>query len=446
MIERLFRLRENGSTVRREAVGGGATFFTLSYILFVQPAVLSSCGMDHGAVALATCVSAALATILMGILANLPVALAPAMGHNFFFAFTVCGATAAGGYGYPWTIGLGAVFVSGALFVVLSVTGVRSAVLRAFPSGLRTGIAVGIGLLITLVGLQYGGIVVAQPGSMIGLGRLGSPPALAAIAGTAVLLALLARGVRGAMLLGIAAAALCGAFQGLLRFEGIVGFPSIEESTILKLDIAGVFREPGFLTVLFVLLFLDFFDTVGTLLGVGESGGLLVGGEIPRSKQAFLSDAIGTSAGALLGTSTITSYIESAAGIAEGARTGLANLFTAGLLLLSLAFYPLVRAIGGGIETEGGAVLYPFIAPPLIVVGAFMLRTVRSLDWNDPTEYLPAFLPMVIIPFSFSISEGIAFGFIASALLKTASGRAREIHPLLAFLALLFLARYLFLK
>jgi AGZA family xanthine/uracil permease-like MFS transporter len=445
VIERLFHLRESGSTVRREMIGGATTFFTLSYILFVQPVVLASCGMDHGAVVLATCVGSAVATLLTGVLANLPVAQAPAMGHNFYFAFTVCGAAAVGGYGYPWTVALGAVFVSGSLFILLSLSGVRSAVLRVFPASLRTGIAVGIGLLITLIGLQYGGLVVARPGTLIGLGDLGAPPARAAIAGTVVLLALLARRVRGAMLLGIAAAALVGAAHGILRFEGVVGFPEIREPAAFRLDIPGVFREPGFLTVLFVLLFLDFFDSVGTLLGVGESGGLLRNGDLPRSREAFLSDAIGTSFGALLGTSTISSYVESAAGIAEGARTGLANIMTAFLLLLSLAFYPLVRAIGGGIPTEGGATVYPFIAPPLIVVGALMLRVVRSLDWEDPTEYLPAFLPMVFIPFSFSISEGIGFGFIAYALLKLAAGRMREVHPLMILLALLFLGRSIFL-
>jgi AGZA family xanthine/uracil permease-like MFS transporter len=293
--------------------------------------------------------------------------------------------------------------------------------------------------------LQYGGIVVARPGTMIGLGELGAPETQASLVGTVVLIVLMGRKVRGAMLLGIGAAAIVGALHGLVRFEGIVGFPRIEEPAIGKLDIVGVFREKGFLSVLFVLLFLDFFDSVGTLLGVGEAGGLLRDGEIPRSKQAFLSDAIGTSVGALLGTSTISSYIESAAGIAEGARTGLASVVTACLLLLSILFYPLVRAIGGGIETGEGAMLYPFIAPPLIVVGSLMLRTVRSLDWEDPTEYLPAFLPMVIIPFSFSISEGIAFGFIAHALLKTLCGRAREVHPLLLALGLLFLFRDLFL-
>jgi len=307
MLESVFRLRENGTTFRREMIGGATTFFTLSYILFVQPAVLSSCGMDHGAVVIATCVASAFATLLMGILANLPVALAPAMGHNFFFAFTVCGAAAAGGYGYSWTVGLGAVFLSGALFVLLSLTGVRSAILNVFPAGLRVSIAVGIGLLISLVGLEYGGIVVGKPGTLVGLGDFGAPPAQAAIAGAAVTLLLLALRVRGAMLLGVAAAVIVGLLRGIFPFEGIVGFPRVEEPALLRLDIAGVFREPGFLTVLFVLLFLDLFDTIGTLLGVAESGGLLREGRLPRDRQALFSDAAGTVAGSLLGTSTVTS-------------------------------------------------------------------------------------------------------------------------------------------
>lgn len=446
MLERLFHVRELGSSVRRETVGGATTFFTLSYILFVQPAILSACGMDHGAVALATSVSSAFATLLMAFLANLPIALAPGMGPNFFFAFSVCGAVAAGGYGYPWTVGLGAVFVSGALFTVLSLTGVRAAILHAFPASLRTGIAVGIGLMITLVGLQYGGLVVGHPGTLVSLGDLGAPAALAALGGTATAAVLLALRVRGAMLLGIAAATLAGALLGLVRVEGVVGFPSIAEPAFLRLDIAGVFREPGFLTVLFVFLFLDLFDTLGTLLGVSETGGLMKDGKLPRAREALFSDAAGTVAGSLLGTSTVTSYVESASGIAEGARTGLASVVTAILFLLSLAFYPLLRTIGGGVEAEGGVILRPFIAPPLVLIGAFMMRTVGDVNWKDPTEYLPAFLPMVIIPFSFKIHEGIAFGFIAYSLLKLVTGRAREGHWLLHALAVLFVMRYLFLE
>ncbi|MFH1279091.1 MAG: NCS2 family permease [Candidatus Eisenbacteria bacterium] len=446
MIERLFRVHELGSTVRREALGGATTFFTLSYILFVQPAILSACGMDHGAVALATCVASAFATLLMAFLANLPIALAPGMGPNFFFAFSVCGAMSAGGYGYPWTVALGAVFVSGSLFTVLSLTGVRSAILHAFPACLRTGIAVGIGLMITLVGLQYAGLVVGSPGTLISLGRPGAPPALAALAGTAAAAVFLALRIRGAMLLGVAAAAVVGALLGLVRIEGVVGFPRIADPALLRLDIPGVFREPGFVTVLFVFLFLDLFDTLGTLLGVCETGGLMENGKLPRAKEALFSDAAGTVAGSILGTSTVTSYVESAAGIAEGARTGLASVVTALLFLFSLAFYPLVRTIGGGVEAEGGVILRPFIAPPLILIGAVMMRTVGDVNWKDPTEYLPAFLPMVIIPFSFKIHEGIAFGFIAYSLLKLVTGRAREGHWLLHLLAGLFVLRYLFLE
>ncbi len=445
MIERIFHLSEKGTTPRREVIGGATTFFTLSYILFVQPAVLSSCGMDYGAVVLATCVASAVACILMGLLANLPIALAPGMGPNFFFAFTVCGTAAMGGYGYPWTVALGAVFISGALFIILSLSGLRSAILHSVPASLRIGIAVGIGLMITLVGLEYGGIVVGNPATLIALGDLRSPPVLAALTGTAVTGILMALRIRGAILIGVAAATAAGAAFGLVHYQGVFGFPRIEEAALFRLDIAGVFREPGFLTVLFVLLFLDLFDTVGTLLGVGEAGGLMKDGQLPRSKQALFSDASGTLVGSLFGTSTITSYVESAAGIGEGARTGLANMVTAAFYLLALAFYPLVQSIGGGIETEGAVTLRPFIAPALIVIGAIMFRTVRSVDWEDATEYLPAFFPMVIIPFSFKIHEGIAFGFIACSLLKVASGRAREVHWLVHLLAVLFLLRYIFL-
>jgi len=445
MLERLFHLAEKGSDGRRETLGGATTFFTLSYIIFVQPAVLSGCGMDHGAVTLATCVASAIATILMGVLANLPIALAPGMGPNFFFAFTVCGGAAAGGMGYPWTVGLGAVFLSGALFIVLSLTGVRSAILHAFPASLRTAIAVGIGLMITLVGLEYAGLVVASPATLITLGAFGAKPTLAALAGTAAILLLMALRVRGAILIGIGTATAAGAVLGLVHVDRIFGFPAIGEPALLRLDVMGLFRQPGFYTVLFVFLFLDLFDTLGTLLGVGESGGLLVNGSLPRAKQALFSDAAGTLVGSLTGTSTITSYVESAAGIGDGARTGLANMVTAALFLLALAFYPLVRVIGGEVAVEGGPALRPFIAPALIVIGAFMMRTVGSIDWKDPTEYLPAFFPIVVIPFSFKIHEGISIGFIAYSAMKIASGRSREAHGLLHLLALLFLARYLFL-
>ncbi len=440
-----FHIAERGSDVRREVVGGATTFFTLSYILFVQPAILSSCGMDHGAVTLATCVAGAFATLLMAFLANQPIALAPAMGHNIFFAFTICGAVEAGGYGYPWQSALGAVFVSGSLFVLLSLTGIRTAILDAIPACLRVAIAVGIGLLITLVGLEYAGIVTSAPGTFIGLGDLRSPAVIASLAGTAAALALMGRGVIGALLVGVAVSAATGSFFGLFHLEGIFGFPAIAERAAFRFDILPVFRDITFLPILFVLLFLDLFDTIGTLIGVGESAGLLKDGKLPNAKAALFSDAAGTVAGAVLGTSTVTAYIESAAGVAEGARTGLASVVTAGLFIASLAFYPLVRSVGGGIETAGGVTLYPFIAPPLIVVGSMLLRSIRSLDWDDPTEYLPAFIPMVVIPFSFSITDGIGFGFAAYVLLKTTAGRAREVHAVLYVLVALFLIKLVFL-
>lgn len=444
-MDRLFSVSQKKSDLRREVIGGTTTFFTLSYILFVQPAILSSCGMDHGAVTLATCVASAFATILMALLANHPIALAPAMGHNIFFAYTICGTAAMGGYGYSWQVGLGAVFLSGSIFLILSLTGIRTALLDAIPPSLRIAIAVGIGLLITLVGLEYAGLVTARAGTFIGLGDMSSPPAVASLVGVATIFVLMGRGVIGAMLAGVALATLTGALLGIFQLDGVIGFPQIAEPAIFQLDIPGLFRETGFLAVIFTLLFLDLFDTIGTLIGVGESGGLLRDGKLPRAKQALFSDAAGTVGGALLGTSTVTAYIESATGIAEGARTGIASLVTAALFLISLAFYPLVRAVGGGVAGPDGTLLYPFIAPPLIVVGALLLKSVRSLDWNDPTEYLPAFLPMVIIPFSFSITDGIGFGFVAYALLKITSGRAREAHTLLYLLAVLFLVKFIFL-
>jgi AGZA family xanthine/uracil permease-like MFS transporter len=443
LLERLFGLKEAGTDVRTELIGGATTFMTMSYILFVQPAVLSMAGMDFGSVMVATALASALATFLMAFLANYPIALAPAMGHNFFFVFTICGAPAMGGLGYPWTVALGANFVSGALFVALAGVGFREKVIEAVPEALRHAIAVGIGLLIALVGMEWGGWVVAAPGTYIGLGSLTSPPALLTAFGLILTGALMALRVQGAILIGMVATALVGWPFGLIQIKGLVSAPPSLAPTFLKLDIMGALRT-GLVTVIFVLFFLDLFDTIGTLIGISEQAGFMREGKLPRAGRALLSDALGTVAGTLLGTSTITSYIESAAGVSQGSRTGLSNLVTGCLFLLAIFFAPLAQAIGQGVTIEG-VVYRPVVAPVLIIIGSLMIKCVVRIPMDDVATLIPAFLTMVIMPFTFSITEGIAFGFIATSILYTVTGRAREVSWIVHVFALLFLLRYIVL-
>jgi AGZA family xanthine/uracil permease-like MFS transporter len=396
--------------------------------------------MDFGAVMVATCISSALACFVMGLLANYPVALAPAMGHNFYFAFTVCLAM-----GVPWQRALAAVFAAGVIFMVLSVVRFRSIILGAIPRSLQSAIAVGIGLLIAFVGLQWAGLVVANPGTMVKLGDLGSRPVLLGLFGLVVTSALLVRGVRGALLWGIGLSAVLGLILGLVRYEGVVSLPPSVAPTFFKLDFSGLF-DPSLITVVIVFLYLDIFDTVGTLVGVAQQANLMKDGELPRSERALFADATGTVAGALMGTSTVTSYIESAAGVAQGSRTGLSTVVTGVLFLVALFFHPLVRMIGGGTEIAGGAVLYPVTAPVLIIVGSLMLRSIRNIPLEDPGEAIPAFLTMVGMPLFFSISDGLAIGLVSYAVLKILAGKARTVSPLIYILAALFALRYAFLR
>jgi AGZA family xanthine/uracil permease-like MFS transporter len=444
-LERRFGLERAGTTPAREAVAGATTFLTMSYIIFVQPAVLSSCGMDFGAVMVATCISSAAATFIMAFLANYPIALAPAMGHNFYFAVTVCGTAAMGGLGYSWETALAAVFVSGTLFVILSFWGMRELIMTVVPQSLKSAIAVGIGLLIAVVGLEWSGIVVARPGTLIGLGDLGSRPVLISLAGLAVMATLLSARVRGAIIIGIGVSLSAGLLTGAVRYHGLVGPPPSISPTLLRLDFSSLLGSHGVLTVIFVFFFLDLFDTVGTLIGVSEQAGFMVDGRLPRARMALLSDAIGTVVGALLGTSTVTSYIESASGVAEGGRTGLANVVTGLMFLLALFVYPTARMIGGGFEAAGGSRLYPVIAPALIVVGSFMFKGIARIDWDDVTEAIPAFITIIIMPMTFSITEGIAFGFIAYSALCAVRGEWKRAHWLVHVIAVLFLVRYIFL-
>ena len=439
MIERLFRLEASGTTVRREVMAGITTFLAMAYIIFVQPAVLSAAGMDFGAVMVATCLASALATLLMGLLANYPIAVAPAMGHNFFFAFTVCVAMQV-----PWRIALGAVAIAGLLFILTATVGLRERLIVAIPASLKHAMAVGIGLLVALIGLQWGGLIVDSPGTLVTLGRLSAAPALLTVFGLLVVGVLLARGVPGALLIGMFASTVAGLAFGLVKYQGLVGRPPSIAPTLFQLEIAGALAAP-MLPVILIFFFLALFDSVGTLIGVASQAGLLREGTLPRARQALLADAVGTVAGASLGTSTVTAYIESSTGVSAGGRTGLANVVTAVLFLLSLFFHPLVRMIGGGYPAGGTLVLYPVVAPALVLVGTLMIGGVREIAWDDLTEAIPAFLTMILMPFTVSITEGIAFGFISYAVLKLATGRGREVHPLVYACAGLFVARYVWL-
>jgi AGZA family xanthine/uracil permease-like MFS transporter len=395
--------------------------------------------MNFGAVLTATCLATAFATTLMAVLANYPIAVAPAMGHNFFFAYSVVI-----GMRVPWRVALGGVAVAGLVFIFTAGVGLRERLITAIPQSIKHAIAAGIGLLIAAIGLQWAGLVVASPGTLVTLGDLHSRPVLLATSGVAFTAILLARRIPGAFLWGILASTAIGLPLGLVQYHGIAGRPPSLAPTLLQLDLQGTFSS-GMLAVVFVFFFLALFDSVGTLVGVGAQAGLMRDGTLPRAREALLADAIGTVAGAALGTSTVTAYIESGAGVAAGGRTGLASLVTAALFLLSLLFYPLVRMVGGGYGS-GSTTLYPIIAAPLILVGTMMLGGLRHVEWDDPTEAVPAFLTMIMMPLAVSITEGVAFGLVSYVLLKAASGRGREVHRLIYVFAALFLWRYAFLR
>jgi len=436
MIERFFRLTAAGTTVRTEVLAGLTTFLTMAYIVFVQPAVLGAAGMDHGAVLSATCIASAIATLFMAFGANYPIAVAPAMGHNFFFAFTVVVAR-----GTPWPVALGAVAIAGTLFILTAGLGLRERVISAVPESLKHAITVGIGLLIALIGLEWSGVVVASPGTLVTLGSLKTPPVLLALGTLALMAVLTARGVRGALLAGMAASTVVALALGLTHFDGVVSTPPSLAPTFLKLDVAGAL-SPRLFDIVFVFFFLALFDSIGTLIGVASRIGLVRDGKLPRARQALLADAVGTVVGACLGTSTVTAYVESSSGVAAGGRTGLASVVTAVLFLAALFFQPLVRMIGGGYDAGHGVTLYPIIAPALVLVGAMMMESVRHIPWQDPTEAVPAFLAIITMPLAVSITDGIAFAFIALAILKPLTGRARDLDWLAYAFAALFLIRY----
>jgi AGZA family xanthine/uracil permease-like MFS transporter len=439
MLERMFRLSENATTVRIELLGGLTTFMTMAYIVFVNPAVLSQTGMDFDAVLVATCLSAGLATWVMGLAANYPIAMAPGMGENFFFVTVVVG------MGLSWQVALAAVFVSGVVFFLLTFMRIREMIIDAVPASLKLAIGGGVGLFICLIGLVTAGIVEpSDAGGLLRLGDLGRTPVLVALFGLVVIAVLMARGMRGAIMAGILGATALAWALGLVEWQGLVAPPPSVAPTFLQLDLAGLL-DAAVIPVVIIFLFMAVFDAIGTLIGIGEQGGFMKDGKLPRATPALMADSSGTVVGSLLGTSTVTAFVESASGVAAGARTGLANVMTGSLFLLALFFSPIVRMVGGGVAVEGGPPLQPMTAPALIVVGVLMARVVRRIEWEDFTEAFPAFLVMVGIPFAWSIADGIAFGFISYPLIKLLSGRGREASWLVYVLGILFAGRYAFL-
>jgi AGZA family xanthine/uracil permease-like MFS transporter len=361
------------------------------------------------------------------------------MGHNFFFAYTVVL-----GMKVPWEVALGAVAVAGLIFVATAGFGLRERLITAIPASIKHAIAAGIGLLVAMLGLQWAGLVVDAPGTLVTLGDLHKPPVLLALFGLVLTAGLIVRRVPGALLWGILASTAVGLPLEVVRYQGIASLPPAIAPTLGRLDVAAALA-PGMAAVVFVFFFLALFDSVGTLVGVGQQAGLMRDGTLPKARQALLADALGTVAGAVLGTSTVTAYIESGAGVAAGGRTGLANITTATLFLCALFFHPLVRMIGGGYPM-GTAVLYPVVAPALILVGTMMIGALTHVAWDEPTEAIPAFLTLVVMPLAVSITDGVAFGLIAYVFLKLVAGRTRDVHPLLYLFAALFLARYAFLE
>ncbi len=444
-IEKYFKISNLGSNIKTEVMGGTTTFFAMSYIIFVQPAMLAGTGMDFGAITVATCLSCFISIITMGLLTNYPIAIAPGMGQNIFFAYTVCAAAASGGMGFTWQEALSGVFWAGLLFLIITILRIQTKLINILPDNLKYGISGGIGMLIALLGLKWAGIIVAEKGAITGLGDMQSPPVLLSIFGILLTSVLIQRKVTGAILIGIIATSLAGLPFGIFSYSGIVSLPPSIEPTLFKFDLFGIFRHPEFLTVIFMFFFLDIFDTMGTLVGLADFAGYYKDGEIPRADTVLKIDAAGTVFGAALGTSTLTSYLESTTGIAAGAKTGMANIITGFLFLAALFFYPLVSMIGGGFDNPDGITLYPSIAPILILVGCFIMKSIVKVNWDEPSEAVPAFLTILVMGMSSSIPGGLAFGFVSYSIIKLFSGKTKDVHPIIHIISLLFILRYVFL-
>ena len=426
-LDRYFHISERGSTFATEVRAGITTFLTMGYILFINPQILSLAGMPEADVAIATALGAAIATIIMGVYANYPFVLAPGMGLNAYFTFGVVQ-----GLGVPWQVALTAVFVEGLIFLALSRGGVRTLIINAIPQSLKIATTVGIGLFLAIIGLQNMALVVDHPATLVTLGDVTQPSVYLALLGVLLIGALMVKRVKGAILIGILVITVIAWVTGLAPApERFVGLPSLPKETLFALDFSQIFSAT-FFTVVIAFMFVDIFDTAGTLIGVGRLAGFLdKDGRLPGSDRAFTSDAVGTSAGALLGTSTVTTYIESATGVEEGGRTGFTSVVAGIMFLLALFFIPLVTAVPA-LAT----------APALIIVGTLMMAGARELSWDQMDEAIPAFLAVIIMPLTYSIANGITLGIVTYVLLKLIVGKGKEISPVMVVLAILLAAYY----
>ncbi len=429
MLDRFFGLSAAGTTVRTEVLAGLTTFLTMAYIIIVNPSILEIAGMDKNSVFVATCLAAALSTAIMGIYANYPIALAPGMGLNAFFAFGLVK-----GMGMSWETALGAIFCSSVLTVALSISPARAWIFDGIPRALKYGIAGGIGLFLAIIGLKNAGLVVAHPATLITLGDLHQPGVVLACLGFVAMVALEARKVPGAIVISILGTTVVGVLLGLTPFYGIVSAPPSMAPTFMKLDIWGALQT-GVISTILVLMFVDLFDTAGTLVGVTQRAGLMTkDGKLPRLRQALVADSSASLIGSLLGTSNTTSYIESAAGVEAGGRTGLVAVVVAILFLLAIVFAPLANTVPGFAT-----------APALILVACYMTKGLVDLDWSDITEYGPGMVAAMTMPFTFSIAHGIALGFISYAAVKALAGRAGEVSGAVWTIAILFVLKFAFL-
>lgn len=429
MLERLFKLKEHGTTVRTEIVAGITTFLTMAYIIFVNPSILAAAGMPQDAVFVATCLIAALGTGIMALYANYPIALAPGMGLNAYFAFVVVGAM-----GYSWQTALGAVFISGCLFLAITLFGLRELIVRGIPQSIRIAIVVGIGMFLALIALKSAGIVVASPDTLVTLGDLHQPQVVLAAIGFLLIVVLDRFRVPGAILIGIVAVTVLSFFFGGNKFGGVFAPPPSIAPTFLQLDIKGAFQA-GVLNVVLVFFLVELFDATGTLMGVAKRAGLLVPGRMERLNKALLADSVAIFAGSLLGTSSTTAYVESAAGVQAGGRTGLTALTVAVLFLACLFISPLA-----------GVVPAYATAPALFFVACLMLRELTELDWDEPTEVIPAVITALMMPFTYNIANGLAVGFISYAALKLFTGKYRDVHWMAWIIAVVFLFKFIYMK
>lgn len=428
MLEKIFKLSQHKTTIRTEILAGITTFMTMAYILAVNPAILSATGMDRNALFTATALASLVAILVMAFYANLPFALAPGMGLNAFFAFTVVL-----GMGHSWQFALTAVFIEGIIFILLTLFNIRELIVNSIPMNMKHAVSAGIGLFIAFIGLQNAGIIVNNDAVLVGLGSFKSPSVLVALGGVIITGVLLAKKVRGALLLGIFIATLIGLPFGvtLIPDGSILTLPPSLSPIFMKFEFHNILTL-DMLVVVFTFLFVDMFDTVGTLIGVSDKANMLTPeGKVPNAKQALFADAVGTTFGAVLGTSTVTTYVESASGVAEGGRTGLTALTVAGLFFLALFFAPLFLMIPSAAT-----------APVLILVGLFMLSPILKIDLNDFTESIPAFFTIIMMPLSYSIAEGIVFGMLSYVLLKVLTGNHRKVSPVMYVLSILFILSF----